>query len=575
MKTLVITNFLLTLTCHEYQEKELMKRIANYFHFDHHLFMLDETRDVNRFINVGDPITPQSLYKLPLDSIRIEVDTKNTFVIVVPHHAEFKLKNFADFLDPVQSIQSPNVNMKVGVFFTKPVSIQDLRQLFEWCKLRRIFNVIAVTHFAVTDDPQICFNNSLNVFTFNPFGTVDVINVTSLTSFNDWFAFSRKANFHQHTFRIGRFEKSYKIHREIWLTVLRMMNASFVEVNCSTFPVAEDLMQGIDISTRHFGQLNLDRLRVQTLALARTIVMVPEALPYSDFSTYLRNAGSGMVCGCAVTSIMAAILTLIFVRYIELKKVSVLRSAVDIFQLAMNDNMSIKYRELCRSEASLIVPFTFVGLIVVNGVLSNLKSHLTRPLIQSQINTVDELYRADYPIYVLDLEWRDRFLEYFSSRSKYAYEDWSSKVIYLKGYQAYGNVFNRTMAFQMSKTAANVLLQVQKLLNVKGYYDPDLRVSSRPYSYQVNETFLYFERLNEIILRMQSSGLFDWWTLRDLKIYEGKILRQNAHRLGQVAEEVDAGWPGYLTWITYGWIAALIVFVCEIVWKKIERKRKA
>lgn len=65
-----------------------------------------------------------------------------------------------------------------------------------------------------------------------------------------------------------------------------------------------------------------------------------------------------------------------------------------LLNLVLNDNGAIDYQLLTCVEALLIVPLTFVGMIFVNGMLSNLQSYITNKIIQPQIDTVEDIYRS-------------------------------------------------------------------------------------------------------------------------------------------------------------------------------------
>lgn len=104
-----------------------------------------------------------------------------------------------------------------------------------------------------------------------------------------------------------------------------------------------------------------------------------------------------------------------------------MQSVADVFNLLLNDNEHIKYRQLFRVECFVIVPLTFVGLIVVNGILSALTSHLTRPTFQPQINTAEEIYNAKLNIVTMNDVWKSTLVAQFSSHTNYS--DWDKRVI--------------------------------------------------------------------------------------------------------------------------------------------------
>lgn len=133
--------------------------------------------------------------------------------------------------------------------------------------------------------------------------------------------------------------------------------------------------------------------------MASHVIVVPEALPYPEFLSYLLLITSKNVFGyCSVTIVAIMILLSIF-RYIKEKKIWFFQSVVDVISLLMNDNGTIKYHKLSPSERFMIVPLTFVGFVIAHGIFSNLQSYLTRPIHQPQINTID-VYRSPYQIFL-------------------------------------------------------------------------------------------------------------------------------------------------------------------------------
>ncbi len=451
-----ILNILTLLSC-KYQEIEFIKELTEHFHFDHHLFLRDPSIDARRFIDTmgTTPLTqcvPASFDDSGLQNVVNEISSKVTFMIVAGENSEFE-HNF-NLLNKIKEIQRLQVNMKIGVFFEQQTSSDELQKLFVWCQNHLIIDIFATTSSIAGDFKLMCHENSFNIFTFNPFGTFQVLNVTgSKMIFDDLFP-SQKSNFHQHKLRFGK-PVDYPVFDDyndanIWSTVLRMMNASLIEEDYDTDDPVTALTNGIDVIPSLFVQWNLDDLKVQTLALSRNTILVPEALPYSEFFAYMHNATSGMVFIFAFISIVGAILTLVLIRYI------------------------------------------------------------------------------------------------------------------------------RTMSFFDGMRSANVLLKIQKVLGIKGYHNTNIRISYRPFSYKVNEKFLFFERLNEIIRLIQCAGLHELWVKLEHDLFERRILNINLKRLRN-EDEKNIVMIEFPMFIVYGWLAGSVTFILEIVWNKTvcrSRKRK-
>lgn len=553
----------------EYQEMKLITQLTDYFNFDHHFFLLDSTVDANRFINTNG-FTPQTVYvrKKTEDVIEFddlgEINSKNGFLIVASEKSDFQ-HNF-NLLDVIESIQILQKQIKVGMFFSQNSSVQDLRKLYEWCMdddhlITDIFAAIYPNSDAVQCFSPKCL---LNSFSFNPFGMINVVNVTSSATFDDYFR-SINANFHQHGLQYDG-SITDDTDGNLWLTVFRLMNATFVEVENNYTDMSEAFENGIDMLNELYAVEEEADLNVYPLEMLQYVILVPEALPYSDFSAYLKNAMSGDFIIYSVVSTVTLIFVLSVLRYIKQKKILVLQSAADVFNLLMNDNGYIKYQQLVRAEAFVIVPLTFVGLIAANVILSMLQCHLTSPSSQQQMNTVEDIYNSPFPILAHGKAWKDEVVDVLSNQMKF--KDWDNKIVVMKGgVRKYIERYNRTMSVLLESNAANILLRIQKRLSIKGYHNPHIQISDFLFTYKVHERFLFFDRLNEIIHRIQSAGLFDLWLRRDDAKKETRILNKNLKRLQnyEAASIEDFEFPMI---IVYGWLTGFAILIFEIIWKQ-------
>lgn len=554
MSSIVAIISLLPIIC-VHQEIKLINELNNFFKFDYNIFLLDSSADLECFIHREN--TPKSFYVLEdnnndttgLEKLK-EMKSKNPFMIVVTGSSKFKIN--LKLLTQLQGAQRLQSNTKIGVFFSH-LSMEDLKKFFQWCKKHLIINIFAATysHPDVFKRPRA--DNLLNIFSFNPFGTFDVINITNNVTYKNVFQ-SWNPNFQQHQLRLGTPFMFYT-DEELWLTVFRLMNA--------TYSIIDNYTENeIDILPRLYVQENLTHL--YPLIMSSVVVIVPAALPYSDFSAYLRTVTSDDFFGYSLITIAAVTVLLIIFRFIKQKKILFFRSVADVLNLLMNDNGSIKYPELSRIEVFLIVPLTFVGLVIVNGILSNLQSYLTRPILQPQINSIEDLYRSQFPIIVGDERWKRFVTEVFMNLTKY--EDWSDKMIVL-GFDQPLQMFRPSTSFVIDVDYADFILKLQKRLNLKGYYNPKIIISQSLMSYDVNDKFPFFERLNEIISLLQSAGLFDLWQRRILANDEKVIVKLYLERLRN-PQDIDVERFPFPMFVVYGWITGVIVLVIEIISKK-------
>lgn len=301
------------------------------------------------------------------------------------------------------------------------------------------------------------------------------------------------------------------------------------------------------------------------------IIIVPEALPYSEFSAYLRTVTSDEFFGYSIITIGVVMLLLSIFRYINQKKILFVQSVADVINLILNDNSYIKYQRLSLAEVFIIVPLTFVGLVIANGVLSNLKSYLTRPVLQPQINTIEGIYKSPLPILVFTKGWKKGLIDALTYRTKH--EGWSNKIIVLEGQQYYEQLimYNTSISILTSPKYMHLLLRLQKRLSIKGFHNPRIEISKYLAAPFVFNKFLFFERLNELTHRIQSAGLYDlWWRKSHIEM-EKKIIKTNVERSrnqNKVVENFEIP-----IFIIYGWLAGVIVLVLEIVWKKFKLQR--
>lgn len=166
---------LLSIVRPEYQEIELISKLNSYFNVDHNIFLLDSSTNINGFINTKaqQEYTPQSLYVFKIGADNItgfhtlkEINSKNSFMIVVSESANFDIN--VNLLTQIKRIQRLKINMKIGMFFSKTASIDDLHKLFVWCWMNRIINIFATFNSCSERNHVLSSEQLLNIFTFNP-----------------------------------------------------------------------------------------------------------------------------------------------------------------------------------------------------------------------------------------------------------------------------------------------------------------------------------------------------------------------------------------------------------------------
>lgn len=550
---------LLSVVMVEYQEVNLINKLNEFFNFDHNIYLLDASVDINRFVGRRE-IIPRSLYVFKSADVNItglksltDIKSKNTFMVVVPESSTFD-RNLK-LLNRLLEIQKLQIKMKIGMFFPHFASTVDLEHLFRWCKKQLIVNIFAAAYLQSEVNQGASDEPSLNIFTFHPFGTFEVANVTGSETYHEYFL-SLDSNFHEHQLRLGH-SLFYPPDKELWFTVIKLMNASF----SPNIGASEET----DINP-YVSMLNpITGYNVYPSLMETHMIIVPEALPYSGFSAYLQAVTSNEFCNYSLITIGTVILLLSVIRYIKQRKISFFESVADVLNLLINDNGYIQCQRLSREEVFIIVPLTFVGLVIVNGILSILQSYLARPILQPQINTIDDIYRSPFPIVTFDKVFITPLIDTLTNLSEHY--DWSKKVIANNGlYYANFREYNRSAALLIDVKDMNLMLEGQKRLNIKIVRNPGIQVFKDVCTYFIVPKFLFFQRFNDIVQRVKSAGLYDLWEQRYTYVRVKMIVGENIHLRNQIEIVVENFEFPML--VVYGWFASIIVFFIEIICKK-------
>lgn len=573
METIAGINSMFPIFGGEYQDQEmkLIIQLNDHFHFDHNIILAHASSDLHRFINVNrEEIIqlPQSLFVYSsIENIRLPtITSKNPFLIVVPGTSDYNTN--MKVLTEVLEIQRSKLDMKMGLFFTEQeTTADDLQRLFKWCWSSRIISIFASTTTGL----------AVNVFTYNPFGDfgefVELNDVTDKSY--DSFFMSQNSNFQQYKFTLGNnFSAMHPTIQALWVIIFRLMNASYVHHRILPAPRSELFPNGsVDINPATSIQ---DRPGVSTylypMSASTVNILLPQSQPYSEFSGMIRYVASDKILCYSLTIFVSIILVLSIVRYVEHKKILIFQSAADVVNLFMNDNGNINYRRLYRTEILIIIPVTFAGFIFVNDILSTLQSHLTQPFYQPPMRTIDDIYNSDLNIFVTDVNtlYKTRLVDYLNSVSNY---DWSDRVVPTE-FRPQARVFER-ISFLAIPGFYLPLLQAQKRLNVRGY---ELWLVQNPnpqlIAHVVNDAFPFTERLNDIILRVKSSGIHSHWIINEHSgVVDDMVKNYKQHLENQtssVALDTDTDMPFF---IVHGWLASVILFFIEIVWKKCTSNR--
>lgn len=378
----------------EHIERTLVGQLNAHYNIDHDLYLLDSSLDLNLFLHPMNPQTvwtPQSIVTFEKiggnmngTNFSRNFQAKNEFLIVASNKTTYNSN--IDLLKRVKAIQRSRLNIKIGFFFQDFV-IDHLLQLFEWSYKNRIINIFV--SICVDAEAKTSSERTLNIFTYNPFGIFRVINVTD-RSFEDFFL-SQRSNLQQYSLKFSE-KIVFRRSTRLWSAVCDIMNCSaeiFIKPNVS-HPAAS--IRTFDLHGKLYFLSNFKPNFLYPVEMPTMAILVPQAIPYSEFTNYLQNIFSNTFYVYASSAIIAVILLLCAIRYRKHKTIQFFGCAADVLNLLTNDNSGVQYQRLNRIEGCVIVPLTFVGLIIMNGLISQLQSHISQPFLQHQIKTIEDIY---------------------------------------------------------------------------------------------------------------------------------------------------------------------------------------
>lgn len=567
----IITNLWNKVNGAEFHEQKLIDVLNNFFDFDHNIFLFHSTVDTGRFINTRHSATktPQSVYVYRSvsndDNIQSNVlsniSSKNTFLVVAPGRSVSNFDSIRNLLQRVKaSIRRLRLWIKIGIFLSHQVDARNLVQdIFVWCWDERIVQIFATVETFSSSE------RSLSVFALSPFPTVGVINVTENMGYDRFFV-SQTVNFQQYSLKRNNLTLG-PTDVVFWDTALSMMNASLEIVSPYVITKENDIVMW---QQRLYAT---SRNNLYPWVVHKFTVLVPEAQPYPEFMAYFIALTSSGVIALSIAMIVLIIGVLSFARFMRREKLQFFNCIVDVINLIMNDNGNIKYQRHSDVELFIIVPLTFVGLIFVNGILSALQSYVTRPVMQPQIDTIEDIYKSS-----LMIATRDRHST-TDALTNQLEKNWTGRIddngpLFMKM-----DEFNQSHCYVAADFESELYLQIQKRLQISGYHISRVHISSAFKSFSIYPPhFPFSERLNEILHRVYSAGLFTFWESITVDIMAKQAWKIKFETMK--IEELELGNNVQLpSFIYYGWAASGLVFILEIIWKncllllKIERCR--
>ncbi len=570
-----------TVLCQQKQNREvnLINRLNAFYGFDHNIFFVDSTDDPNRYISTKTNnevnSAPQTIFKFNqnLDynnetqpALMKSVTSKKTFLIVFAKTLTFDEE--IQLWGQVKVIRRLDRHVKIAIFFVHNVTSMDLiEQVFRWSWKTGIVNIFCAFYYNFRDVAA----SSLNIFRFDPFPTLNLIDVTQSMSLANYF-YDKVPNYRQYPFLFVRNIDTDLQNQELkfWQTVVTVFNASM-----SIFNFTLEKSLALKNTEYAFIQESVydESTQIYPHQMVKVALTVPHALPYSNFSAYLRNATWTHVFAYFTSVIVAASLQLIISGYLQKKKFSFFQRIADVINLLMNDNSRIRYQLLPGRDVWVVVPLTFTGLIVANGILATFKSYITLPIYERQIQTLEDLYKSPLNIWITEHYWANRMKEVLQNITGFG--RWGERVLGMKRSDVAELFvsFNTSIAYLSFSNQAETLLEAQRRLGIKAYYVvPNLYLHNFFASYDLNEYFPFFDEINDLNHRLQAAGLWDkWYNDNEDEWIKERWKRNLKLQFKTNGESENKGLTQFII-VCGGWIASTIVFVCELIWSKLSRQ---
>lgn len=195
----------------------------------------------------------------------------------------------------------------------------------------------------------------------------------------------------------------------------------------------------------------------------------------------------------------------------------------------------------------------------MNGILSILQSYLTQPILQVQIDTIEDLYYSLTPILSPNEYWLKKETELLNNllKPRLIHGDFSDRMRLSNNSEiVHQYLLDTPISFTEFESIAKIICKYKR------YHVTQLQLSWIWYSYNLRYDFPFIERINEVIQWVRVAGLYDkWW--RDE--YQNNINMIISTNIGMKSDIEEFQVPMF---IVYGWVASGIVLIIEIIWKK-------
>lgn len=503
---------------------------------------------------------------LTLDSDKIEKFTrcgKNILFIVVWN--SIKWYENKRTLHVLKTIFHSNTKMKIGFFYENVSNFEEISSVFRWCWSVQMINVIA-TYTTKWDH--------VHAFTFNPFGSFNVINITDSSADN--YFLSKVDNLHEYPINIflsHDYQTSFLIknktslggpHGKLCCLMLEKMNA--------TLSVPLDIIEPYD-AQKVKKLVNDDRMfdvcpqpvrilssltYLNTIEIEKLNIVVPQSKAYTVINALNLTVFDEYGLLILIFIILCTVSTLILIRFLQTGKFMVMKSFIETYSLLTTANIVINYRKYAKSEMFILLPWTFAGIIITNFIFSAMFSFLTVTTYERQINTFEDIDRLGCKILAPGRGIAEKIRETIG-------ENLYSKVVIVasKEMSLSFATYNTSICYLYTDSRIRVILERQKRLNIRGFHVPEKYTSKGPFSFLIRPDLPYVDKMNNIILRSFDSGLFAKWLsdsyyeLAEMDYFAGKDFSDE--------ERTSSSQPILLGFLSFGWSSSAICFACELL----------
>lgn len=251
-------------------------------------------------------------------------------------------------------------------------------------------------------------------------------------------------------------------------------------------------------------------LDLYPIKLQPMVVLVPEALPHSDFTTYLRTLTNRpvMIYSLATVAIVIMALALTSFGYKKNGQFLLLQRTADVVNLLLNDN---------------------------------------------------DLYHSPLPLYVINDAWKNHVNEMLSSQLPHS--NWSEKISVIDA-----SALRKEM-FTFNRSISSVL-ELERL-NIKDYRILDVIIFEQYYTYHVDRDCPFTERINEMVHQSVAAGLLFKCDRTYSDLVENLVVNDYYKQLslqnGNYSSADSFEMPAF---VFYGWAGSICVFAIELIWMK-------